>query len=188
MCSSRRCLRPRGCSPEGHDGNRVGNAIMSDDVEALKKHKIVSHDDGKRHLGQLGGVPLGALLSPEEQRIGEAGEAFAGGDEVLEAKPVEAIREDILDALRGIYDPEIPVNIVDLGLIYDINVDAQQNVEVSMTLTAPACPVAGMLVRRVAQAAGGLASVRGAHVKLTWDPPWTQERMSEEALLELGLL
>lgn len=160
-----------------------------DEVEALKKHKIVAHDDGKRHLGQLGGVPLAAMLSAEDRRVGEAGEARAGApEETVEARDEGVLREEIDTALRTIYDPEIPVNIVDLGLIYEVDIDQEQNVEIKMTLTAPACPVAGMLVRRVATTVGGLPAVRTSHVVLTWDPPWTPERMSDEAQLELGLI
>lgn len=178
-----------------------GGRVMADsDIEALKKHKIIDHSDGRRHLSQapsagdgaaqpFGGMPLAAMLTPEDHAVGEAGEAKRekAADEVEEKGQAE-IQQDIDAVLRTIYDPEIPVNIVDLGLIYDVAVDDTQCVEIKMTLTAPACPVAGMLVRRVAIKVGDLSAVRSAHVKLTWDPPWTPERMSEEAQLELGLL
>lgn len=94
----------------------------------------------------------------------------------------------IIEALRTVYDPEIPVNIYDLGLIYRIEVDESGVVEVDMTLTAPACPVAGTLPHEVGRVIDAVPGVSDATVRLVWDPPWTQERMSEEALLQLGML
>ncbi|MCU7923234.1 MAG: DUF59 domain-containing protein [Candidatus Thiodiazotropha sp. (ex Dulcina madagascariensis)] len=97
-------------------------------------------------------------------------------------------REALIDALRTVFDPEIPVNIYDLGLIYRLEVDGQGRVEVEMTLTAPACPVAGTLPYEVGRVIDAVPGVSDARVRLVWHPPWTQERMSEEALLQLGLL
>ena len=103
--------------------------------------------------------------------------------------PDDAPVEDrILAALRAIYDPEIPVNIYDLGLIYGLTITPQGRVDIQMTLTSPACPVAGSLPRQVEQAVRNVAGVSDAGVELVWDPPWTQERMSEAAQLELGIL
>ena len=76
----------------------------------------------------------------------------------------------------------------DLGLIYSVEVDDEGDVHIDMTLTAPACPVAGQIVRDVANKAGAVGGMRKSHVQLVWDPPWTKDRMSDEALLELGLL
>ena len=93
----------------------------------------------------------------------------------------------VLDSLRTVFDPEIPVNIVELGLIYDIRIDEAKNVEIDMTLTAPNCPVAGSLpgeVERAAQAVEGLGSVKA---NLVFSPPWNPTFMSEEARLELGM-
>ncbi len=98
------------------------------------------------------------------------------------------LTERLIEALRKVYDPEIPVNIYDLGLIYRLDVDARGVVEVDMTLTAPACPVAGTLPREVERVIVAVPGVSDASVRLVWDPPWTQERMSEEALLQLGML
>jgi FeS assembly SUF system protein len=98
------------------------------------------------------------------------------------------LREHLIQALRQVYDPEIPVNIYDLGLIYRIDVDPQGGVEVDMTLTAPACPVAGSLPHEVGRVIDAVAGVTKVRVKLVWNPPWSQERMSEEALLQLGML
>ncbi len=96
------------------------------------------------------------------------------------------LREQIIDILKTIYDPEIPVNIYDLGLIYDVQVDEQGAVRIAMTLTAPACPVAAMLPRQVEQRVRELPGVKEASVQLVWDPPWTPDRMSREARMRLG--
>jgi FeS assembly SUF system protein len=101
----------------------------------------------------------------------------------------KAIEEKVIDALRLVVDPEIPVNVYDLGLIYDIHVSPADNrVRVKMTLTAPGCPVAGSIVAEVEHRIENIAEVPSATVELVWDPPWTKDRMSEAALLELGLL
>ena len=100
----------------------------------------------------------------------------------------KAIEEKVIDALRLVYDPEIPVNIYDLGLIYEIVVGDDRRVHVKMTLTAPACPVAGAIVAEVERRVESVPEVVGATVELVWDPPWSKEKMSEAALLELGLL
>lgn len=117
------------------------------------------------------------------------GEAFGGSGEAP-AGPIdqEAVRQRIVDALRTIYDPEIPINIYELGLVYGLDIEEDGGVEIRMTLTAPACPVAGELVQEVASKVGDVEGVRRSHVVLVWDPPWTKERLSEEAMLELGLL
>ena len=98
-----------------------------------------------------------------------------------------ALKEQVIAAIQSVYDPEIPVNIWELGLIYDVRV-TDGKVEVDMTLTAPACPVAGTLPGEVADRIRMLEPVKDAHVELVWDPPWDQSRMSEEAQLELGLI
>ncbi|MEW8586201.1 MAG: DUF59 domain-containing protein, partial [Candidatus Thiodiazotropha sp.] len=89
---------------------------------------------------------------------------------------------------RSVYDPEIAVNIYDLGLIYRLDVDDAGKVEVDMTLTAPACPVAGTLPHEVGRAIDAVPGVTDAIVRVVWQPPWSQERMSEEARFQLGLL
>ncbi len=98
------------------------------------------------------------------------------------------LRNRIVEALKQIHDPEIPFNIYDLGLIYDIDLDDEGKAAIRMTLTAPACPVAGTLPGQVEQAAKAVEGVSDATVELVWDPPWSQERMSEEARLQLGLM
>jgi FeS assembly SUF system protein len=99
------------------------------------------------------------------------------------------IEEKVIEALKLVYDPEIPVNIYELGLIYSIDVDPDTSaVSVKMTLTAPGCPVAGSLPREVQQRIESVPGVPQAVVELVWDPPWTKDRMSEAAQLELGLI
>jgi len=99
-----------------------------------------------------------------------------------------ALQEKVLEALKTVRDPEIPVNLVDLGLIYELIVRKDGTVYVEMTLTTPACPVAGALPGQVQEAVAAVAGVDDVRVKLVWTPPWTQDRMSEEARLELGLV
>ena len=103
-------------------------------------------------------------------------------------KPMLPEHIKIVEAIRRIYDPEIPVNIYDLGLIYRLHVDTAGKVEVDRTLTAPACPVAGTLPGEVGRMIETVPGVSEAVVRRVWDPPWGQERMTEEARLELGLL
>ena len=100
----------------------------------------------------------------------------------------EQIKPAIVDALKTVFDPEIPVNIYDLGLIYEINLYPDQNVEVVMTLTSPNCPVAGTLPGDVEQKVRSVDGVKDVTIELVFDPPWSQEMMSEEAKLELGFL
>jgi FeS assembly SUF system protein len=103
----------------------------------------------------------------------------------------ELLRERIVEALRQIYDPELPVNIYDLGLIYSIDIEAADDgktrVDVDMTLTAPACPVAGTLPGMVASALKDVDGVDDAEVELVWDPAWSVDKMSEDARMILGM-
>ncbi|MCF8380363.1 MAG: iron-sulfur cluster assembly protein [Bacteroidales bacterium] len=98
------------------------------------------------------------------------------------------IESDIILTLKNIYDPEIPVNIYELGLIYEIDVQEDFNVVITMTLTTPNCPVADSLLEDVRDQVGSVKSVKKATVNLTFDPPWDQEMLSDEAKLDLGLL
>jgi FeS assembly SUF system protein len=99
-----------------------------------------------------------------------------------------AIRERVIDALRTVFDPELPVNIFDLGLIYSIDVNNENAVDIKMTLTAPGCPVAGTLPGEIQKKVAAVEGVRFAKVELVWNPPWDKSRISEVAMLELGLL
>jgi FeS assembly SUF system protein len=98
------------------------------------------------------------------------------------------LEAEIVKVLKGIFDPEIPVNIYDLGLIYSIDVDSENNVEVSMTLTAPNCPMADHMLSEVREKVTAVPGVKKASINLTFDPPWNKSRMSDEAKLELGML
>ncbi len=100
----------------------------------------------------------------------------------------EALKNNIIDALKTIYDPEIPVDVYELGLIYEVNIDDNQHVEVVMTLTSPNCPVAGSLPQEVQDKVASVEGVAGAHVELVFEPAWDKSFMSEEAMLELGFL
>ena len=100
----------------------------------------------------------------------------------------ETIKDAVVNCLRTIYDPEIPVNIYDLGLIYNIDVDADLNVKVLMTMTAPDCPEAEYMFQEVRQMVSYISGVKSVDVELTFDPPWTMDRIPDEVKLELGLL
>jgi FeS assembly SUF system protein len=126
---------------------------------------------------------------PDSEERTDATEYVLEGDSPTPREgPIDraAIEEAAREALRHVYDPEIPANIYDLGLIYGIVVTEQGRVEVKMTLTAPACPMAGWLVQQVHAKLLGLPGATGARTELVWDPPWTPARMSEAARLELG--
>ncbi len=99
----------------------------------------------------------------------------------------EEIKGRVVEKLKQIYDPEIPVNIYDLGLIYRLELDDKGAVEIDMTLTAPACPVAQTFPGQVEAGIKALPEVSDARVHLVWDPPWDKQRLSEEAQLQLGL-
>ena len=98
------------------------------------------------------------------------------------------IEREVIKACRNVFDPEIPVNIYDLGLIYDIDVDPEDRVHVRMTLTAPGCPVAGTLPPQIERQIEAIPQVRGATVELVWEPQWTKDMMSDAAQLQLGLM
>lgn len=125
--------------------------------------------------------PAIAPASPNETLISRALDTSMNEDQ-------KKIRERVIETLQTIYDPELPVNLYDLGLIYDIAVDVDFNVKIQMTLTAPACPVAGTLPGEVERKIAQVPGVESAKVELVWSPPWDRSRMSEAALLELGLL
>lgn len=99
-----------------------------------------------------------------------------------------SLHDKIVETLHTVYDPEIPVSVYELGLIYEIKINKEQNVEILMTLTAPACPVAGEIIFEVKSKIEKIEGVNDVHVQLTFDPPWNKDMMSEEAKLELGLM
>ena len=120
-------------------------------------------------------------FAPEPPPESEAVERPEGEDD-------PALLEPVLEALKTVRDPEVPVNLVDLGLIYELTVKKGGIVYIEMTLTTPACPVAQSMPGEVEAAVGAVLGVSEVRVKLVWSPPWDRDRMSEEAKLELGLL
>ncbi len=99
----------------------------------------------------------------------------------------EAIKQGVVDMLRTVYDPEIPVDIYELGLVYDVNVEESGNVAIRMTLTSPMCPVAESLPPEVEEKVRGVPGVTDVKIDLVWEPPWSPSLMSEAARLELGM-
>jgi len=103
-----------------------------------------------------------------------------------QAEPLTVTKEQVIEALKNVYDPEIPVNIYELGLIYDIRIDENNNVDIDMTMTAPNCPAAQSLPMQAEWQVSGIPGVEQVHVEVVWEPPWTPEMMSEAARLQLG--
>ncbi len=139
-------------------------------------------------------APETAASEPDEIKacVGAAG----GGDgegaapepgSAIPPEELERLRTDLVAALKTVYDPEIPVDIYELGLIYRLEVDDDRNIEVDMTLTAPGCPVAGDMPGWVENAVASVPGVGQVKVNLTFDPPWDMSRMSDEARLELNM-
>ena len=106
----------------------------------------------------------------------------------MEMKSIEILQRDVVRALRQVYDPEIPVNVYDLGLIYEIKIDDDHKVFIKMTLTAPNCPMADDVMEQVNEAVKDVPGVTDAAIELVFEPEWDRSRMSEEALVELGWL
>ena len=118
--------------------------------------------------------------------VGEEFSATAG--EPLKPGTRIASEAEVVEALHRVYDPEIPVDIYELGLIYELDIKDNGDVDVIMSLTAPGCPVAGEMPGEVAEMVALVNGVGRVEVKLTWDPPWTPERMTEDAKLALGMI
>ncbi|MGE0628134.1 MAG: SUF system Fe-S cluster assembly protein [Hyphomicrobiaceae bacterium] len=116
-----------------------------------------------------------------------SGEGTPVPGSALSAEELDRLTEDIVTALKTVYDPEIPADIYELGLIYKIDIDDDRMVTIDMTLTAPGCPVAGEMPSWVENAVNAVAGVSGCKVKLTFDPPWDMSRMSEEARIAVGM-
>ena len=138
-----------------------------------------------------------AVTPPPRARVTETFERkrdYLTGFLSGETKPVdelpanEDVKNSVIDALKSIYDPEIPVDIYELGLIYDVDISEDGDAVVTMTLTTPHCPVAESLPNEVELRVLSVPGVRDAEVKLVWDPPWDPSKMSDEARLELGML
>lgn len=109
-------------------------------------------------------------------------------EEEKKEKSLEQLREEAIEAVKTCYDPEIPVNIYELGLIYELNITPDRNAEVIMTLTSPFCPVAGTLPEEVRQKIQAVDGIHEAVLDVVFDPPWDKDMMSEEAKLQLGFM
>ncbi|MES2844575.1 MAG: SUF system Fe-S cluster assembly protein [Pseudomonadota bacterium] len=118
----------------------------------------------------------------------QAQEKIEGAPLIQPSTTDHPLYDQVVDACRTVFDPEIPVNIFDLGLVYTIAISAENEVDIWMTLTAPGCPVAGEMPGWVADAVEPLAGVKQVQVNMTFDPPWGMEMMSDEARLELGFM
>jgi FeS assembly SUF system protein len=103
----------------------------------------------------------------------------------MEKKQLE---DTIIEVIKTVYDPEIPVDVFEMGLIYEIKIDDESNVQIIMTLTSPSCPVAESLPQEVKDKVAGIEAVKSAEIELTFEPAWEKDMMSEEALLELGMM
>jgi len=136
----------------------------------------------------MANVELGmSRLTPAEQQKSEPPPKPVLSDEPLTTEQIEELRGKVIEVLHACFDPEIPVNIYELGLIYRVDIEPNAVVNIHMTLTSPGCPVAGTLPREVEYKVARLPQVRLAHVDLVWDPPWDKSRMSEAAKLQLGI-
>lgn len=141
-----------------------------------------------------------AVEAPPKARVESAGETFERKRDYLEGflsqqprgdapgEPGGALYEGVIEALKDIFDPEIPVNIYDLGLIYGVEVSAEGHAAVTMTLTTPNCPVAETMPAEVELRVASVPGIAIADVNLVWDPPWDPQKMSDDAKLELGML
>ena len=136
--------------------------------------------------------PPRARLTPEFERKRDYLSGFLAGE--TEEKPAAAdessdeLKERVIETLKSIYDPEIPVDIYELGLIYDVEISEDGDAVVTMTLTTPHCPVAESMPSEVEMRVLSVPGIRDAEVKLVWEPPWDPSKMSDEARLELGML
>jgi len=131
--------------------------------------------------------PHGGTPAPAESATTAPAATEPVSDLVPSVERTEALRPLVIEAIKTVFDPEIPVNIYELGLIYDVIVDAESRVGVRMTLTAPACPAAQTLPVEVREKASRVPGVTSARVEVVWDPPWTKDRMSDAAKLQLGM-
>ncbi len=131
-------------------------------------------DESQSNPTQPDGVPQAEMGRPD-------------GPQQAAAEPAGDIEAEIVEALKTVYDPEIPVNIYEMGLIYDLNVEPNGSVQIKMTLTSPGCPVAGTLPGEVRDKVESVAGVASAAVEVVWDPVWNPSMMSEAARLQLGM-
>ncbi len=129
----------------------------------------------------------GAAIATATSEVMDAPEPASAARPAATDAEQQDLEVAIVEALKTVYDPEIPVNIYELGLIYDLDVQPDRNVHLKMTLTAPGCPVAGTLPGEIQAKVAGVPGVSAADVELVWDPPWNPSMMSEAARLQLGM-
>ena len=139
----------------------------------------MGHGNSDHPLGLEHFMPYQAEVTPEGYRA-------TAGKERSDGQAVELV--SVIDALKTVHDPEIPVNIYDLGLIYDIIRHDNGNINITMSLTAPGCPVAGEMPGQVAEAVAAISTAGLVHVDLVWEPGWTKDRMSDDARLALDMI
>ncbi|MEX2310923.1 MAG: SUF system Fe-S cluster assembly protein [Rhodospirillales bacterium] len=167
------------------------DAASADDAAGIKAaedkvRKSLERDTFVPPPGMSSGTPSGipgfdySPVNPDEEFKAAAGTPLPEGAEVATA-------EIIIEALQTVYDPEIPVNIYDLGLIYNLKIDEKGDIKIDMTLTAPGCPVAGEMPGMVARAVELVEGTGEIEVTLVWEPQWTPDQMSEDAKLALGM-
>ncbi|MEE4201270.1 SUF system Fe-S cluster assembly protein [Erythrobacter sp.] len=164
---------------------------MSSDTE--KKDYIAAPAPGDEVLTKPPRARVEDAVDPDEAPAKRTRDYLEGFLAHQPAEPPQAgaggdLQQAVIEALKEIYDPEIPVNIYDLGLIYGVEVDDEADATVTMTLTTPHCPVAETMPGEVELRAASVPGIRDAEVVLVWDPPWSPEKMSDEARLELGML
>ena len=146
---------------------------------------------GKPPRARVEDAPLDTETAPQKlERKRDYLEGFLAAKpaEASAGEPGGALYDAVIEALKEIFDPEIPVNIYDLGLIYGVDVTEDADVAITMTLTTPHCPVAESMPGEIELRVGAVPGVRDAQVNVTWDPPWDPAKMSDEARLELGML
>lgn len=160
------------------------SSVEDQNVPAEGPESLAGNDGG----GESASPPVAAPdVASEASAPEHDGATPSGAGSTSPSRDDLILRERVVEAMKTVYDPEIPVNIYDLGMVYEIEVRPGGDVLVTMTLTSPACPVAGTLPGEVEEKVNEVEGVRTGKVDLVWDPPWTPDRMSESAKLELGM-
>ncbi len=157
----------------------------ADDRSSTLRAVVVEPDKGDADTPRVPDPLPSVPVSGAAPAVGDGGTPVEGS--VLSAEEIEELKLGIVMALKTVYDPEIPSDIYELGLIYTIDVDDNRDVAIDMTLTAPGCPVAGEMPIWVENAVGAVPGVNGVKVRIVFDPPWDQSRMSDEARLAIGM-
>ena len=168
------------------DRQRRAEAMANAQIPGLDSHKEKPHRElpVPKHPAPDEATSGVVASTPERDVIDVSGAPI----EKPTDEEIERITEDVIGQLKSVYDPEIPTDIYELGLIYKVELEDDRLLKVEMTLTAPGCPVAGEMPEWVREACEVVAGVRRVEVSMTFDPPWTPDRMSDEAKLELNML